>query len=376
MKRILEVVLNAEGTIGGEQRHVLAILDGLDRDAYSPTVVTWDIPAFVEELAARDVPTIVVRGERILDLALLRRIEAVISAGNFDLVHAHGHRGGMLGRIAALRAGRPPMIWTCHLAENKADSNPLTRWGYRSVLRYLDERTDATIAVSDQLRDWLAGEGVDASGVEVIPNGVDDAVFRELLRDEDLLAALGLAEDRPVIVCVARLTEQKGVATLVDAAALLAAGGSSAQLLVVGAGPLEGELEARAAESGADVVFAGERSDIPAVLALADVVVVPSLWEGAFCFSVLEAMACGRPLVCSDIPMFTDVVTDGREAATFQAGDARSLAAALEGVLSNPTQAAAMAIAGKRLVAEKYSVGIMRRSTYAVYERVMGGGLS
>lgn len=376
MKRILEVVLNAEGTIGGEQRHVLALLDGLDRDASAPTVVTWDIPAFVEELDARGVPAIVVKGERILDLALLRRIETVISAGSFDLVHAHGHRGGMLGRIAALRAGRAPIVWTCHLAENKADRNPIVRGGYRRMLRYLHARTDATIAVSDQLREWLAGEGIDATGVDVIPNGVDDAVFRVLPREERLMADFGLDENRPIIVCVARLTEQKGVATLVDAAALLADTATPAQVLVVGAGPLEDELKARAARSNAHVVFTGERSDIPRVLALADVVVVPSLWEGAFCFSVLEAMACGKPLVCSDIPMFTDVVSSGCEARTFAAGDALSLLAAIEGVLSDPHEAGAMGAAGRRLVAEKYSVECMRRSTYAIYDRVMGGDVS
>ena len=376
MKRVLEIVLNAEGTIGGEQRHVLHILDGLDRDDFAPTVVTWDVPAFVAELERRAIPTVVVKGKRIIDLALLGQIADVISRGNFDLVHAHGHRAGMLGRLAALRAGAPAVVWTCHLAENKADRNPIVHWGYRQMMRYLDSKTDATIAVSPHLRGWLIAEGVDASRIEVIPNGIDCTVFRPMPRDSSRLASLGLADGVPVIVCVARLTEQKGVAMLLDAAGELSARKIPMHFLVVGAGPLEATLKARAIDSGAHVVFAGERTDIPEVLALADVAVVPSLWEGAFCFSVLEAMACARPLVCSDIPMFTDVVTSGVEAVTFAVGNAGSLSAAIERVLSNPEKAAEMGDAARVLVAEKYSVDSMRTSTFAVYDRVMGGDIS
>lgn len=371
MKRVLLIVLNAEGTVGGEQRHVLQILDGLDRTEYEPTVVTWDIPAFVEELRARKVPAVVVQGTRILDWPLVKRIESIIVEHDVDLVHAHGHRAGLLGRVAALRNGRPRIVWTCHLAENKADRSPLLAWGYRAVLGYLNRRTDATVAVSTHLREWLSGEGIDPADVMVVPNGVDCSLFRPLPRDGSLAEQLGVDAGSPVLVCVARLTPQKGVESLVRASARLAERGVYHQVLVVGAGPLECELKSLAHELDAPVVFAGERSGIPSILSLADAVVVPSLWEGAFCYTVLEAMASERPLVCSDITIFSDVVAGRDVAVTFRADDPESLAEAIRSVLSDDDASTAMARRARRLVAAEYSVEAMQSTTRGLYERLL-----
>lgn len=372
MKRVLQVILNAEGTVGGEQRHVLQILDGLDRSAYEPTVVTWDIPAFVEELRAREVPAVVVEGTRILDWPLVRRIESIITEGSIDLVHAHGHRAGLIGRLAAIRSGRRRIVWTCHLAENKADRSPLLAWGYRAVLGYLNRRTDATVAVSTHLREWLSGEGIDPADVMVVPNGVDCSLFRPLPRDDSLADQLGVDAGSPLLVCVARLTPQKGVETLVRASARLAGGGVAHQVLVIGAGPLEQELKTLTHELDAPVVFAGERSGIPSILSLADVVVVPSLWEGAFCYTVLEAMASEKPLICTDIKIFSDVVSGRDVAVSFRADDPESLAEAIGSTLSDSDASTAMARRARQLAAAEYSVEAMQATARGLYERLLG----
>lgn len=373
MSRVLEVVLNAEGTVGGEQRHVLQIVDALLAAGHEPAVVTWDVPAFLDELSARGVPVTVVMGTRILDPGMVRRIRDVVSDGGFDLVHAHGHRAGLVGRLAALRAGCRRVVWTCHLAENKADRNPVLAWGYERVLRYLHRRTGATIAVSEHLRHWLSGEGIEASDVVVVPNGVDCDVFAPRPRDEGLATELGLDLTCPVVVCVARLTPQKGVDTLVKASARLQDSGLRHTVLVVGAGPDDAAVRSLASRSLAPVVFAGERGDIPEVLALADVVTVPSLWEGAFCFSVLEAFACAKPVVCSDIEIFVDVVAGRDVARVFSAGDEESLASELAAVIADADGASRMGERARELVRTHYSVESMQRATLAIYEGLLGG---
>jgi glycosyltransferase involved in cell wall biosynthesis len=372
VKRILEIVLNAEGTVGGEQRHVLQILDGLDPERMTPEVVTWDVPAFADELSSRSVPTVSVSAKRILDWPLLQRIESQIGRGEYDLVHAHGHRAGLLGRLAAIRAKAPHIVWTCHLAENKADKNPLVRWGYRQMMRYLDSHTDVTIAVSTFLRDWLVEQGVDESRIVVIPNGVDCDVFRPVTRDAALMRSLGLNPDAPIVGTVARLTPQKGVATLLDAAAEIERRIPGVQFVIVGTGPLEAEIKERAARLACKIVFLGERGDMPELLALFDVAVVPSLWEGAFCFTMLEAMAAGRPVVCSDISLFTDVVESGSEAIVFPAGDSAALAAAILRLLDERELAENLAQAGLRLVRERFSVERAQRATIDIYEKLLG----
>jgi glycosyltransferase involved in cell wall biosynthesis len=368
VKHLAQIVLNGEGTVGGEQRHVLNVIDGLDSERFSVDVMTWDIPAFVEELQRRGVPTVPVTARRILDRALLRRLEADIRAGGYDLVHAHGHRAGLLGRLAAIRAGVPHVVWTCHVAENKADRNPLLRWGYRRALRYLDARTDATVAVSDFLRERLVSEGLDPAKIVVVPNGVDCSVFRPGPRSPALLGRLSLDDGAPVVGTVARLTEQKGVETLIDAAGRVARVSPRVQFLVVGAGPLEDRLRAQAARSGARVVFAGERSDMPEVVRAFDIAVVPSLWEGAFCYTVLEAMASRTPVICSDIRLFTDVVDPGTDALVFPAGDPAALSSDILSLLEHREDADRMAEAGMRMVREHFSVEQLRERMTGVYE--------
>lgn len=371
MRRLLQIVLNAEGTVGGEQRHVLHILDGLGGDEYESEVVTWDVPAFSAEVADRGIPVHTVSGERILDRALLRQMRAIMRAGSFDIVHLHGHRAGLLGRLAARSARVPAVVWTCHLPENKADRNPVLRWGYRHTLRNLDSRTGATIAVSEHVRTWLVGQGIGAGRVTVIENGVDCDAFRPMERDPALLAELGLDPGAPIVGSVARLTPQKGVDILIDAASRIAERSPEVQFLLVGTGPLEAEMKERARASGARFVFAGERSDIVKVLALFDVAVLSSLWEG-LPYTMLEAMACGRPIVCSDIPILADVVAETGAARLFSTGDAESLFTQIDGFLADPAAAAAAAAAARRLASERYSIEHMRRSTYAVYDRLLG----
>ncbi len=373
MMRLAQIVFNAEGTIGGEQRHVLHVIDGLDRARFDVEVITWDIPAFATELEARGVPYSPVTAERILDRALLARLEELLRAGRYDIVHAHGHRAGLLGRVAAVRAGVGRLVWTCHLAENKSGRHPVVAWGYRQVLRWLDARTDVTVAVSPHLREWLVGQGVDPARCVVIPNGVDTGVFRPGEPDPALAAELGLRAGSPVVGCVARLTEQKGVDTLLRAAVRIAEDVPDVQVVIVGGGPLEADLKRLASDLGAPAVFAGERGDIPQVLRLFDVAVVPSRWEGAFCFTMLEAMASDVPVVCSDIRLFADVVEPGVQAALFPVGDAHGLAESVVRLLRAPDEARLMAEAGRRLVAQEYTVERLRERMSALYEGLCKG---
>ncbi len=373
MKRLLEVVLNAEGVVGGEQKHVVQLVEGLD-DSYQATVITWEVPGFIQELRESGIDSVTVGGKRILDLHLIRQLASLMAEGGYDLVHCHGHRAGFIGRMAALRARVPRIVWTCHVAPNKSDANPLTRLAYTSALRYLGKRSDTIIAVSEHLKKWLADLGVGIERVEVIHNCVDRARFRPRTPNPELFETLGIDRARPIVGTVSRLTEQKGLGTLLEAARVVRQRRPDVRFLVVGGGPLEHELKARARALDLEesVTFAGERADIPEVISCFDVGVMTSLWEG-FSYVPLEMMASAKAVICSDIPAFREVITDGETGLLFPVGSAEDLAALILDLLDSPERSRELAKAGYALIERKFDLSIMQRRTVGVYERLLSG---
>jgi len=372
LKRVLEVLLDGEGTVGGTQRHVAQILDALDPSKYHASVVTWDIPDFVGELEERGVGTLRVSSPRIIDWGLIERLAAHMREGAYDLVHTHGHRAGLLGRIAALRAGVDRQIWTCHLPDNKADSNPILSACYSAALRWLGNRTDLTVAVSPYLKEWLVARGMRREQIEVVRNCVDLDDFHPAEPEPGLLPSLGLEQGRPVVGTVGRLTPQKGIDWALSASRLVLESHPEAQFLFVGGGPEEEALRRRAEHLGveANVVFAGQRTDIPRLMAAFDVVIVPSRSEGGFSFVPLEAMACRKPVICSDIPPFIDVIVSGKNGIIVPLDSVAELARAIVALLDDPDEARRLAQDGYDLVRREFALSVMQAHMVEIYERV------
>jgi glycosyltransferase involved in cell wall biosynthesis len=147
------------------------------------------------------------------------------------------------------------------------------------------------------------------------------------------------------VLAVGRLVEQKNHALAIAALAEV----PKATLAIAGDGPLHPELERLAAEHGVAgrVRFLGVRPDARALMGAADVVVMPSRWEG-LSLSALEALASGTPLVATDVRGLRELVTDGREALLVPE-EPEALAAALRRVLDDPELARRLAVAGRRV---------------------------
>jgi glycosyltransferase involved in cell wall biosynthesis len=229
----------------------------------------------------------------VLDLLALRRL-----ARGRDVVHLHSSKAGALGRVAALSLGgrhRPAVVVTAHYWSWLVGGPwaPLYRW----IERLLARRCDALVAVSEG--EAREGRAVfDASTpLNLIPNGVD----------RDHFSPTGDSADRdraaPLLVCVGRLSRQKGQDVAIRALALL--DDPRPRLRLVGAESGGGEragLEELAASLGvADrVEWRGAVDDAAPEYRAADVVVAPSRWDG-LSLALLEAMACGATIVASDV---------------------------------------------------------------------------
>jgi glycosyltransferase involved in cell wall biosynthesis len=231
-----------------------------------------------------------------------RRLARIVHGRRPDLVHLHSSKAGLAGRLA-LR-GRPPTVFQPHawsfFALDGAARRVAVAWE-----RFAARWTSAVVCVSEAEREVGVRAGIRANW-RVIPNGVDLDAFGVVSDEERLAARNELDLDpRPVIVCIGRLSRQKGQDVLLDAWPRLRRE-AGAQLVLVGGGPEEERLRRRAE----DVRFAGPTADVRRWLAAADLVVAPSRWE-ALSYVVLEAVASGRPVVATDVPGMRELLGEG-----------------------------------------------------------------
>jgi len=263
-----------------------------------------------------------------------------------EVVHAHNVKAGLVARLAVGRS--VPVLTTVHGVPDRE---------YALAARLLRRTSDRIVAVSTGVRERLLDAGL-GTEVTVVENGVATPT---LPRRRAARAALGLPEGSAVVLCLARLAPQKRHDLLLDAWARLAP--SDALLVLAGDGPTRPAVERTVDALGlrSRVRLLGERTDVGALLAAADLAVLASDWEG-LPVSLLEAMAAAVPVVATRVG---DLDTSlGTAARLVPPGSAAALATALGGLLDDPAARARLGGAGRRLVLERYDEERMLR-TYA-----------
>ncbi len=246
-----------------------------------------------------------------------------------DIVHAHGLRAGFLSSIAIGRH-RVPFVVTLH--------NAVLASGVRSRLfaiveRIVVRRATVVLCVSSD----LVRRAVSFGGRDVRLAPVGASTLPPAKRTADAVRTeLDIAHGRPLILCVARLAHQKGLDVLLAAAPMWQMRRDRPVLAIAGDGPDEVRLRAQAAALGLDVRFLGRRSDVPDLLAAADVVVLASRWEGSP-LSAHEALQAARPLVATDVGGVPDLVSTpaGPAAVLVPSEDAVALGHAVVSVLDD-----------------------------------------
>ncbi|HEX6792032.1 MAG TPA: glycosyltransferase family 4 protein [Candidatus Krumholzibacteria bacterium] len=247
----------------------------------------------------------------------------------------YGHAAVLFGALF-----RIPVVISCRGGDINLMTAPKLQG--RLIARALRASSRVWV-MSGEMRAKALALGVDAARVDVIPNGVDAARFFPR-RAGEARERLGIANDGRIVVCVSRLSHEKGIDVLVDAFARMQDAG--ARLFVVGDGVERDALAQRARErgAGASITFAGTRphDEIPWWLAAADVVVLASRHEG-MPNAVLEALASGRPVVATAVGGTRELVTDPALGRLVPPEDVDALAGALRDALSSSWDARAIA---------------------------------
>ncbi len=330
---------------GGIRRHVVHLTAQLSQRGWPVAVAgpagvldgLAPLDHVVELPAAQPSPAVVSRLRR-------ARSRASALAAEAGLLHAHGLKAGWLA--ASLRS-RPPLVVTVHNLVLPGSAGAATG-ALRAFEAALPARADATIVVSAEMARRFTGS-VGAGRLRVVvPVSPPPVPTRPV---DETRSRLGVGPDQPLVVCVGRLHPQKGLDVLLEATAVLGRRRRVApKVALVGEGPHEARLRRQTSRLGlgGSVVFAGASANAADELAAADVVVVPSRWEG-WPLVVSEALLLGRPVVATAVGGVPDMV-DRATGWLVEPGDATGLARAVEEVLGDPVGAEELArVAGAAL---------------------------
>jgi glycosyltransferase involved in cell wall biosynthesis len=376
--RILRVITRLN--VGGPAIHAVLLCARLDNDRFESVLVAGTESASegnMIELGRLEAPPMLHRipalGREISlvdDLRAVGALIALIREFKPDIVHTHLSKAGTLGRVAARIAGVPVVIHTYHGTVFRGYFGTVRSRLFLEIERAIARMTTRVIAItSGQRRDLVAlGIGNEAKVVE-IPLGLELAPFVEGVSRAEARNLLGLPSEEPVIAIVARLVPIKDVGLFLRALARLS---RPAIGLIVGDGDERVSLEREAALLGiaSRCRFLGWRRDVRSIYAAADVVALTSRNEGSP-VSIIEAMAAGRPVVCTDVGGVSDVVTSGVSGILVPHGDAEALATAIDQLLADPAARERLGQEARRAVYPRYDVSRLVTDISALYSSLV-----
>lgn len=335
--------------IGGGEKSVCKLAEGLDRTGYNPLVVTFKGGELTGRLNQAGVTTLkainrpkVFRVFSLMDLIKKHRV---------DVVHTHMTSAGYYGRVAAILTGRPVL----HTFRTLNFMEKPTKRGLME--KVLGPMTDQLIGVSSAVCDhietvmkWPGGSIKEVpNSIKLKPAGKPRKRFNDPVR----------------LISVGRLEPVKGYDVLLKAVAALKHAGHRVALSLVGDGGMMGELKRLSQELALtnEVEFRGYRSDVPSELAAADVFVVTSHREG-MSNALLEAMAAELPVIATRVGGNVEVV--GEAGWLITPDDSDAVVKAVEQVLADPDQALEMGRRGRQRVADMFSI----ERTVGEYEKI------
>lgn len=370
--RVLEF-LNSNTEPGGVEQHVCSLLTRLPKDQFALTVVCPPIPydLLFARHASNGRRVISLDAQRFSQLGVMRKLARILRREQIDIAHCHQFRATMIMAPVATACRVPYIIETTHVREAWRRS-----WIKRSFIidRMVYKFVDHFIAMSDANRDYLVRQKhCNPSIIDVIKPGCDLTRFQPMPgRGASIRERYNVPSSSLLIVFAGRLEPQKGIAVLLEAMARVVSRFPDVRLLLVGTGALRDELEADSERRNlrGTVTFAGLQQDVSPFLDAADLVVLPSFWEG-LPLGAVEAGAMGKPMVATAVDGTPEVVKDGESGLLVPPGDSNALANGIISLLADAPKRKAMGSRAKEIVTGCFSVERLAAKTADLYARLM-----
>jgi glycosyltransferase involved in cell wall biosynthesis len=340
-------------------------------DRIEPTIFCLDgIGRIGERMIAEGIPVVHLGRKPGLDWRVAWRMAREIRDRKIDVVHAHQYSPFFYAAIAKVAAKNSFRLILTEHGRHYPDVVSKKRRLFNRF--FLDRLADAVNACCEfSAKALAANDGFSKKRIEVIENGIDLDRYEKSSDRLALREKLGLSHDRRYIACVARFHPVKDHAMLIRGFARLAANREDVDLLLVGDGPLREQLESQVRETGLvnRVRFFGIRRDVADILSAVDLFALTSVSEAAS-LTLLEAMACSKPVVVTDVGGNPEIVRNGIDGLLVPRGDDTACAAAFAKILDNPSSAESMGSEGRLRVEERYSLDRTIDRYYSLYRKL------
>jgi glycosyltransferase involved in cell wall biosynthesis len=367
MKKLRIMQITHDLAIGGLQQVVVNICRTIDRERFDVSVLCLRaLGGFVPEVEKLGIEVILLPQKKNgVDYLSFLKVAKILRETKIDAIHTHNTQPLIDGTLGALLAGVRTVIHTDH-ARHYPDKRRylFAEWVMSHFVRKMVGVSAATVA---DLRKY---EKIASRKLLTIPNGIDDARLVTTIDKQKKKTELGIVRTGPVIGLGVRLAEQKGITYLLQAMPRIIRRRPDITLVIAGEGELEQTLkdEAISLEIEKNVLFVGPRYDMPEVLQLFDLYVLPSLWEG-LPMVLLEAMAVGCPIVATDVGGNSTAVIHGENGSLVESKNPEALEQEIVRLLEDDALRNRYGQRGRELFLRRFTA----RNMTAQYEKLYLG---
>lgn len=368
---------------GGSPDLVRIICAKLDREKYDVTLISGPTlhpaektSAFLQGFSGTYIKVSQLRRdiEPVRDCIALIRLYVILRLGGFDIVHTHTAKAGALGRLAARMAGVKVIVHSPHGHNLYGYFSPAMTRRIVGIERFLSRFTDRIIAGTrlekeDYLKHAIGTEGsidVIYAGLELSGYGAGPAGRGGLKKEFNIPA------DAFVVGMIGRLEHVKGPAYFVDAAVRIARSRDDVYFMLIGEGSLRQQLEDTATGAGCKgrIIFTGWRNDIPSLLSLLDIMVLPSLNE-AVGLVLVEAQSQGIPVIASNVGGIPETIKDNETGILVPPAHAEKFMQAIVFLLDHPDKRRSMGAAARAWVESRFKAEDMTAHVERLYDTLL-----
>ena len=374
MGRIKVLHIIGGGEFGGAEQYLLTLARHMDRSEFELHTACLFSEPFASRIREEGFTAHVFPMRSKIDWKPIGNIASLIKTEGFRIVHTHGVRANLIGRLAARRSAPCHVITTVHSVLAFDYSKRLDRLVNRISETCTRGITEKFIAVSKMLCQQLISEGIPPDKIVTVYNGLEIEKYNPETSGLTVRQEFNISPDAVVAGIVARLHPVKGHPCLFQAMAEVVRKLPNLLLMVVGAGPDKTKLQELADRLGIgkNVIFTGFRKDIPEIISALDFLVLPSVCEGLG-LSIMEGMAMKKPVLATRVGGIPEIITSGIDGLLVPPADVPALAAGIQQLAADREAAAKLGEAARKTIETRFTAETMARETARLYREIIRG---